>query len=374
MSTPKVSIIVPIYGVEKYIHQCVDSILAQTLKDIEILLVDDGSKDRCPEIVDEYAKKDKRIVAIHKPNGGYGSAVNKGLEAANGEYIGIVEPDDWIDTTMYEKLYNKAKTDNVDIVKSKFYIYYDIDKIKHEENKYLDINWYNNKREAPRGIFTIDEYADFFYFHPSIWSAIYKASLIKDHNISLEEIPGAGWTDNLFQVQTMCLAKSITYLDEALYFYRNKNFDDALDLKDQTIPFLRTRSIHKWLKDNNITNKEIWSNLCKREIAYIHIVFRSVKLKKFKDIIPLIQEWRNDLPTEYIDADKLNTVEKRILRNLNKPKLIWYHLIKHRYLSNRSYWVSLRIRKTGFLVQLLGMQFSVGNMPWRRAWFKVNIG
>ncbi|MBQ9738124.1 MAG: glycosyltransferase, partial [Alphaproteobacteria bacterium] len=75
MNKPKVSIVVPIYGVEKYLQQCVDSILAQTLKDIEIILVDDGSKDKCPEIVDEYAKKDPRIVAVHQPNGGYGRAV-----------------------------------------------------------------------------------------------------------------------------------------------------------------------------------------------------------------------------------------------------------------------------------------------------------
>lgn len=76
MNKPKVSIVVPIYGVEKYLHQCVDSILAQTLKDIEIILVDDGSKDRCPEIVDEYAKKDKRVKVIHKENSGYGDFIN----------------------------------------------------------------------------------------------------------------------------------------------------------------------------------------------------------------------------------------------------------------------------------------------------------
>jgi glycosyltransferase involved in cell wall biosynthesis len=83
---PKVSIIVPIYGLEKYLHQCIDSILAQTLREIEVILVDDGSKDRCPEIIDEYAKKDRRVIAIHQPNGGYGKAVNHGLKFASGEY------------------------------------------------------------------------------------------------------------------------------------------------------------------------------------------------------------------------------------------------------------------------------------------------
>ena len=97
---PKVSVVVPIYGVEKYLRECVDSILAQTLKDIEVILVDDGSPDGCSAIVDEYAAKDPRVVAVHQPNGGYGRAVNNGIELAKGEYIGIVESDDWIEPTM----------------------------------------------------------------------------------------------------------------------------------------------------------------------------------------------------------------------------------------------------------------------------------
>ena len=118
---PKVSVIVPIYGVENYLRECVDSILNQTLKDIEIILIDDGGKDNCPQIIDEYAQKDERIVAIHKPNGGYGQTCNVGLERATGEYVAIVEPDDYIDSKMYEDLYNIATKYNSDIVKSCFY-------------------------------------------------------------------------------------------------------------------------------------------------------------------------------------------------------------------------------------------------------------
>ena len=88
---PKVSIILPIYGVEKYLRQCVDSILSQTLKDIEIILVDDGGKDNCPSICDEYAKKDNRVVVIHKKNTGYGHSINVGIERATSDYIGIIE-------------------------------------------------------------------------------------------------------------------------------------------------------------------------------------------------------------------------------------------------------------------------------------------
>ena len=90
MSKPKVSIIVPVYNVEKYLRQCLESVINQTLKEIEIICIDDGSPDNCGAIIDEYAQKDTRIVAIHKENGGYGSALNYGFSIAKGEYIGIV--------------------------------------------------------------------------------------------------------------------------------------------------------------------------------------------------------------------------------------------------------------------------------------------
>ena len=98
---PKVSIIVPVYKVEKYLRKCIDSIINQTLKDIEIILVDDGSPDNCGKICDEYAAKDTRIKVIHKENGGLSSARNAGMEVAEGEYIGFVDSDDWIESDMY---------------------------------------------------------------------------------------------------------------------------------------------------------------------------------------------------------------------------------------------------------------------------------
>ena len=97
---PKVSIVVPIYNVEKYLNECVDSILNQSLKDIEEILVDDGSPDNCGKIVDEYAAKDSRVVPVHQKNSGYSVAVNKGIDLAKGEYIGIIESDDFIEPDM----------------------------------------------------------------------------------------------------------------------------------------------------------------------------------------------------------------------------------------------------------------------------------
>lgn len=116
ITKPKISIIVPVYKAEPYLRKCIDSILNQTFKDFELILVDDGSPDRCGEICDEYALKDSRIKIIHKENSGRSSARNVGLDIAQGEYIGFVDSDDWIEPDMYEVLYSKAKIESADII------------------------------------------------------------------------------------------------------------------------------------------------------------------------------------------------------------------------------------------------------------------
>lgn len=115
-ASPKFSVVVPMYNVESYLGECVNSIRRQTLEDIEIILVDDGSPDRCGEMAEEYAKLDNRIKVIHRANGGLGPARNSGIEVAKGEYIGFVDSDDWIEPDMYERLYSAAISSNADVV------------------------------------------------------------------------------------------------------------------------------------------------------------------------------------------------------------------------------------------------------------------
>lgn len=113
---PKVSVIVPIYNVEQYLNKCINSLVNQTLQDIEIILVNDGSPDNCPLMCDEWARKDERIKVIHKQNEGLGMACNSGLDVAMGEYIAFCDSDDFVDKEMYETLYNAAVENNADVV------------------------------------------------------------------------------------------------------------------------------------------------------------------------------------------------------------------------------------------------------------------
>jgi glycosyltransferase involved in cell wall biosynthesis len=331
MNKPKVSVIVPIYGVEKYLRQCMDSLMAQTLRELEIILVDDGSKDKCPEMIDEYAVRDSRVVAIHKLNGGYGSACNAGFALASGEYVAIVEPDDYISLFMYERLYEIAEKNDCDIVKSAFYTYFDIAGKRQENKKNCWFPKVSQKKclwEMPKGVFTIHEHPEFFYFHPSIWSCIYRRDFIERHKIKMEEIPGAGWADNLFQVQTLCSAKRVFYTEQAFYHWRLQHQDDAEDLKDLTIPFLRTRTIHQWLRDSGITDKNIWACLYKREIAYAHIVLRVAKWRLLFELKPLFMEMFNDMELKIIKTNKYITPDDR--RE--------YHSYLHSYYWNYFYY------------------------------------
>lgn len=120
----KLTVIIPCYNVEKYLRQCLDSVINQTLKEIEIICVNDGSTDRTQKILEEYSKKDDRILVINKPNGGLSSARNAGMEKMQGEYIAFLDSDDWVDLEFYEKLYNAAKTNNADCAIGKTFLYH----------------------------------------------------------------------------------------------------------------------------------------------------------------------------------------------------------------------------------------------------------
>ena len=129
---PKLSVLVPIYNVEKYLDECLASLTKQTLKDIEIICINDGSTDNSPKILQKYAKKYPNFVVINKQNSGYGDSMNKGLEKATGEYIGIVESDDFIESDAFKKLYELAHETKADIVKANYFYHSKDGDVLHE--------------------------------------------------------------------------------------------------------------------------------------------------------------------------------------------------------------------------------------------------
>ena len=220
MSQPKVSVIIPVYNVEKYLVQCMESVVNQTLKDIEIICINDGSTDNSLSILQEYAKKDNRIKLIDKTNSGYGSSMNLGIEHAQGEYIGIVEPDDYISLNMYETLYNLSLLHNVQVVKSNYYIL-DENGIK-KENKFV-----NTVSSSVYKNIEIPEFA--CKNHPCIWSAIYKTEFIKNNKIKFSTTPGAAFQDVGFNIKSWLFAYKIAITEDAFYYYRVNNSNSSVN-------------------------------------------------------------------------------------------------------------------------------------------------
>ena len=215
----KVSIIIPTYNVEMYLEECMESVTHQTLRDIEIICINDGSTDGSLEILKRYAAQDPRILLVDKENGGYGVAMNIGLEKASGEYIGIVEPDDFVALSMYEELYRQAAEHHLDFVKADFY------RFKREETGDMSL-FYNHLSKNPEDynqVFNPSEDPQALRYIMNTWSGIYKRSFLEKHHIRHNETPGASFQDNGFWFQTFIFAKRAMILDTPYYRNRRDN-------------------------------------------------------------------------------------------------------------------------------------------------------
>src|SRR5690554_3128411 len=182
-----ISIIVPIYNVERHLSKCIESICAQTYSLIEIILIDDGSTDNSGVICEEYATLDSRIKVIHKKNGGVASARNTGLRFATGNYIGFIDPDDWIESNMYENMYNKIKKDDSDICICN----YIIDTIKHSLKIRLPFELdILNKQDIIDYIIppllSSKDLDDKIEMHGGVWRILVKNKLIKMHHLKFQ--------------------------------------------------------------------------------------------------------------------------------------------------------------------------------------------
>jgi len=226
---PKVSIIIPTYNVEPYMRICLDSAIYQTLENIEIIVVNDGSTDNCLSIIKEYAEKDSRIIVIDKENGGYGKAMNCGLERATGEYIGIIEPDDFVDLHMFEDLYNIAKQNELDFVKA------DFNRFMHDEygNIVLLFNSVAKEPENYNVVIKPSEVRKSFTYVMNTWSGIYRRDFLGAHDIRHNETPGASFQDNGFWFQTMMLAERAMFCDKPYYMNRRDNPNSSVASREK---------------------------------------------------------------------------------------------------------------------------------------------
>ena len=242
-----VSVIVPIYKIERYLHQCIDSILEQTFTDFELLLIDDGSQDKCPAICDEYAEKDERIRVFHKLNGGLTSARNYGLDNAKGDWIMHIDGDDWVEPTYIEELYNAAIKNDADIAICGF-------RFAYEDGKFITEHptlWDNNKSAS------LNRYIASTW--TTAWGSIHKSSLY--HNNGVRSPQNITYCEDFHLMARLCyFADKVISIDSPLYNYRqqlssimhslnDKTWRDELTVYKEIIDFFRNQGeLEKYIK------------------------------------------------------------------------------------------------------------------------------
>ena len=203
----KVSVIVPVYNVEKYLKRCLNSLINQTLSDIDIICINDGSKDSSLQILEQYAQKDSRIVIYNQENSGLSVARNTGLEHASGEYIGFVDSDDWVDLDFYEKLYNSAKNNNADIAVADFIREHPNKKPKRLKLKEEKIY------TTPEDKFMICK----VHREGCVWNKIYRTEFI--HSINLKFVPKMYYEDRDFTIRSLYFSKKLVTTPNTYYRY-----------------------------------------------------------------------------------------------------------------------------------------------------------
>ena len=216
-----VSVIMPIYNAEKYLRQSLGCVVNQSLKNIEILCINDGSKDNSLEIIKDFQKKDCRIKLIDQPNGGYGVAMNHGLQAAHGKYIGILEPDDFAELDMFERLYHVAEEYDCDVVKSNYYEYQQ-NRNQNTLFEVLDGLPYNQITSAY-------ENEKIIHMRPCIWSGIYRRKMLMDNFIVFNETPGASYQDTAFAFKVWVTAQKVVFIQDAFLHYRIDNENSSVN-------------------------------------------------------------------------------------------------------------------------------------------------
>ena len=206
-----ISVVVPIYKVEKYLDKCVESLVNQTYKNLEIILVDDGSPDDCPQICDEYAKKDSRIKVVHKKNGGLSDARNAGMEIATGEYISFIDSDDYVSLDFFESLLNTMIAEDSDIVECGVVKFYE-DEHFDEYTDDLSVTNYSTVKGLSA---LISENP----FHQHVWNKLYKTEMVLDVPYAVGKLN----EDEFWTYQIFGRAKKVTKINKTMYYYFQRN-------------------------------------------------------------------------------------------------------------------------------------------------------
>lgn len=317
-NTPKVSIVVPSLNSISYIRECIDSILNQTLKDIEILCIDANSTDGTLEVLKNYEKKDKRLRVIISDKKSYGYQMNLGIKEAKGEYLGIVESDDYIKTNMYERLYEIAKKNDCEVVKGDFYI---LESNKGKYSKITPIDFLYNQ------IISFKTHPNIFNFQSINPIGIYRLDLLRTNQIKLNETPGASYQDNGLWFQIFALAKSIYFINEAFYMLRRDNPNSSVKSKEKVYCACEEYDfIRDFLKKHPDLEKTL-APICAlhRFGNYMFTLERIDERYKLDFLKRFSQDFRKILKDKELDENLFGNINMQRINKIIENPVIYYY-------------------------------------------------
>jgi glycosyltransferase involved in cell wall biosynthesis len=292
---PKVSIIVPVYNVEKYLEKCLDSIVNQTLKDIEIICINDCSTDNSSIILNRYKEKDERIIIFNlSKNGGLGKVRNIGILIAKGEYIGFVDSDDWIDCRMFEVLYENAQELGSDMVISPVHVFDEKTGKFFYDDPYFTLGWFD--RSFDNITFNHLDTSKFFFSIPVMaFNKIYRREFIRDFKF----IESLLFEDNSFFYQTFLNAENVSLVRNFLYFYRCNRIGsitskDNAELLDIIKTLYICLDIFKESECFDIYKYYLFiDSFCRTMVVY-----EKIKEKYKEEFFNLLKKYLDDYPLE----------------------------------------------------------------------------
>lgn len=321
MDNIKVSVIIPVYNTAIYLEQCLDSIIKQTLKEIEIICINDGSTDSSAEILDKYSAKDSRIKTINQKNAGQSAARNAGINLAKGEYIGFLDSDDWADSTLLEKLYLNAKYNDSDLTMCSIAVYDEKADKTSFNDPYMTLDLFPQKlKETTFNHIVCKNFL--FRICVTPWNKIYKREWLEKNTLKFAE--GLNFEDTIFAVETLLSAKKISLVDEPLVFYRKQSQTsysvgqrekdykkmDFFKVFEEIENILVKKGCYQELKDYFTFYK-------KNTLIYWYNKIHDAKTKKtyYKKLVKIYPGYRLNFLTSYIKniiiKNKINKIAKK---------------------------------------------------------------
>lgn len=328
---PDVSVVVPAYGIEKYLDRCMESLLNQTLSTLEIIVVDDGAKDQSGQIADQWAKRDPRVRVIHQPNAGCAAARSNGLKAAKGMFVGLVDGDDWVDAPMFQALAESAVRFSSDIAQCGYRHCYDSDNTSSDEREYFLLT-----KKTGEGNGLVANPKDLIPWRPTIWRRIYRRDFLIGNAI---DFPRAirRFDDLPFHFMTLALAERLSVVNACYYNYRQQRSGQDISVDDERLyvhfPIFRilkdfVRQHHSRELEEKLFMTQLASHEWASRIIQPHLLAgyqAAAKYELFEDPISLT-------PAELL----------RMGRRYDRRKSRWARMLKRKHGSGKEAWLAVK--------------------------------